>query len=107
MPSLLLCSHGPSMCGGPVQNPVQEYRHAATLEEEQVEFTNRHATAETVGSLETVGSFDGNLEDFTVLRYHAVRALCGVLMDRHTACRSPHRSVGLSVTATTETPLHC
>ncbi len=32
----------------------------------------------------------GNLEDFTVLRHHAVRALCGFLMDRHSSCRSPH-----------------
>ena len=35
-------------------------------------------------------SFGGNLEDFALLRHHAVRALCGVLMDRHTACRSRH-----------------
>ena len=34
--------------------------------------------------------FGGDLEDFTILRYHAVRALCGMLMDRHTACQSPH-----------------
>ena len=39
---------------------------------------------------ETPPSFGGSLEDFTVLRHHAVRALCGVLMDRHTACQSPH-----------------
>lgn len=32
----------------------------------------------------------GNLEDFRVLRHHAVRALCGFLMDRHSSCRSPH-----------------
>ena len=32
----------------------------------------------------------GDLEDFTVLRHHAVRALCGFLMDRHSSCRSPH-----------------
>ena len=25
-----------------------------------------------------------------MLRHHALRALCGALMDRHTACRSPH-----------------
>ena len=35
-------------------------------------------------------SFGGNLEDITVLRQHALRALCGFLMDRHSACRSPH-----------------
>ena len=34
--------------------------------------------------------FGGDLEDFTILRHHAVRALCGMLMDRHTACQSPH-----------------
>ena len=44
--------------------------------------------------LEAVAPFGEDLEDFTVLRYHAVRALCGVLMDRHTACRSPHPFCG-------------
>ncbi len=39
-------------------------------------------------------SFGGNLEDSTVLRHHAVRALCGALMDRHSACRSPHPFCG-------------
>ena len=43
-----------------------------------------------------VAPFGGDLEDFTVLRYHAIRALCGVLMDRHTACRSPHPFCGPS-----------
>ena len=38
--------------------------------------------------------FGGDLEDFTVLRHHAIRALCGALMDRHTACRSPHPFCG-------------
>ena len=46
--------------------------------------------------LEVVAPFGGDLEDFTVLRYHAIRALCGVLMDRHTACRSPHPFCGPS-----------
>ena len=41
-----------------------------------------------------IAPFGGNLEDFTVLRHHAVRGLCGVLMDRHTACRSPHPFCG-------------
>ena len=38
--------------------------------------------------------FDGDLEDFTVLRHHAIRALCGAIMDRHTACVSPHPFCG-------------
>ena len=38
----------------------------------------------------------GDLEDFAVLRHHAIRALCGTLMDRHTACRSPHPFCGVS-----------
>ena len=29
-----------------------------------------------------------------MLRHHAIRALCGALMDRHTACRSPHPFCG-------------
>ena len=50
---------------------------------------------EAVQELKDVASFGGDLEDFTVLRHHAVRALCGVLMDRHTACRSPHPFCGI------------
>ena len=37
----------------------------------------------------------GDLEDFAVLRHHAIRALCGTLMDRHTDCRSPHPFCGV------------
>ena len=45
--------------------------------------------------VKVAASFDGDLEeDFTVLRHHAIRALCGALMDRHTACRSPHPFCG-------------
>lgn len=40
-------------------------------------------------------SFGGDLLDFTVLRHHAIRALCGALMERHTACRSPHPFCGI------------
>ena len=36
----------------------------------------------------------GDLKDLAVLRHHAVRALCGALMDRHTACKSPHPFCG-------------
>lgn len=36
----------------------------------------------------------GDLEDFATLRHHAIRALCGALLDRHTACRSPHPFCG-------------
>ena len=36
----------------------------------------------------------GDLNDLTVLRRHAVRALCGALLDRHTACKSPHPFCG-------------
>ena len=39
-------------------------------------------------------SFDGDLGDFKVLRHHAARALCGAIMDRHTACKSPHPFCG-------------
>ena len=50
---------------------------------------------EAVRKLKDVASFGGDLEDLTVLRHHAVRALCGVLMDRHAACRSPHPFCGI------------
>ena len=36
----------------------------------------------------------GDLEDLSVFRHHALRALCGVLMDRHSACQSPHPFCG-------------
>ena len=40
--------------------------------------------------------FGGELEasDFALLRHHALRVLCGALMDRHTDCRSPHPFCG-------------
>ena len=41
---------------------------------------------EAAQELKDTASFGGDLEDFTVLRHHAVRALCGFLMDRHSAC---------------------
>ena len=40
-------------------------------------------------------SFDGDLQNSAALQHHAVRALCGVLMNRHTACRSPHPFCGI------------
>ena len=42
----------------------------------------------TAGSLiiTKLHAFDGDLEDFVVLRRHAVRALCGMFMDRHSGC---------------------
>ena len=43
---------------------------------------------------ERTASFGSDLEDFTVLRHHGIRALCGALMDRHAACRSPHPFCG-------------
>ena len=51
-------------------------------------------TSKTAEKPEEATSFGGDLEDFTVLRYHAIRALCGVLMDRHTDCKSPHPFCG-------------
>ena len=44
--------------------------------------------------MKDTASFGGDLEDFAVLRHHAIRALCGALMDRHTACKSPHPFCG-------------
>jgi len=45
---------------------------------------------DAVQELNGGASFGGDLDDLTILRHHALRALCGFLMDRHTACRSPH-----------------
>ena len=36
----------------------------------------------------------GNLEDFAVLRRHALHALCGALMDRHADCEKEHPFCG-------------
>ena len=38
--------------------------------------------------------FPPNIADLPVLKYHAVRALCGVFMDRHSNCKSPHPFCG-------------
>ena len=38
--------------------------------------------------------FPGDLEDTATLKYHAVRALCALLMDRHDACVSEHQFCG-------------
>ena len=51
---------------------------------------DREPEPEGLQEKKVAASFGGNLEDFALLRHHAVRALCGLLMDRHTACRSPH-----------------
>ena len=48
----------------------------------------------SVSTSADIASFNGDLEDFTVLRHHATRALCGALMDRHTACKSAHPFCG-------------
>ena len=39
--------------------------------------------------------FSHGIMELPALKYHAVRALCGMLMDRHTQCRSPHPFCGL------------
>ena len=39
-------------------------------------------------------SFSDDITDMDVLKRHAVRALCGMFMDRHSACRSPHPFCG-------------
>ena len=38
--------------------------------------------------------FTDDISDPTVLRRHAVRALCGAIMGRHSGCRSPHPFCG-------------
>lgn len=38
--------------------------------------------------------FPGDLEDTATLKYHAVRALCALLMDRHDGCVSEHQFCG-------------
>ena len=44
-------------------------------------------------TMQSMRSF-GNLEDFAVLRRHALHALCGALMDRHTDCEREHPFCG-------------
>ena len=38
--------------------------------------------------------FSGDLEDTATLKYHGLRALCGVLMDRHDGCGAAHPFCG-------------
>ena len=38
--------------------------------------------------------FSGDIEDTATLKYHGLRALCGMLMDRHDTCQSPHPFCG-------------
>ena len=47
-----------------------------------LEYTARRVQTRTPG----VGPSFGNLNDFAVLRRQALQALCGALMDRHSAC---------------------
>ena len=42
-----------------------------------------------------VVDFPPDIWELPILKYHGLRALCGALMDRHTACRSPHPFCGL------------
>lgn len=38
--------------------------------------------------------FPDDLDDIATMKYHGLRALCGALMDRHSACLSPHPFCG-------------
>jgi len=49
--------------------------------------TRASATAQSMRSF-------GDLEDFPTLRRHALGALCGALMDRHTDCEKEHPFCG-------------
>ena len=42
----------------------------------------------------TVVPFSSDIEELPVLKRHALRALCAMLLDRHTACRSHHPFCG-------------
>lgn len=44
-----------------------------------------------------VTTFSGDLEDTETLKYHGVRALCGMLMDRHDDCLLAHPFCGPNV----------
>ncbi len=55
-----------------------------------VEYTTPQMPRQMAGAPVTFG----NLNDFTVLRNHAARALCGALMDRHSECSRQHPLCG-------------
>ena len=42
----------------------------------------------------TISPFPGSLEDTETLKYHGIRALCGMLMDRHDDCPYAHPFCG-------------
>ena len=64
----------------------------------------RESSPTTASEPENASPFGGGLEDFSILRHHAIRALCGALMDRHTNCRSPHPICGLGHRENGDTP---
>ena len=61
----------------------------------------KRKTPKEQSSLETrlnrVGvPFSSDIADPLILKYHALRALCGALMDRHSSCQSPHPFAGIA-----------
>ena len=59
--------------------------------------TSRTQSATTVPNNPVITDFPGDLEDTQTLKYHGIRALCGMLMDRHDDCRSSHPFCGPNV----------
>ena len=57
----------------------------------QPERRTRFPQSETTG-VNSAASFGTDLEDPALLRRHAIRSLSGMLMDRHTSCRTPSQS---------------
>ena len=55
-----------------------------------LEYTARRVQTRTPG----IGPSFGNLDDFNTLRRHALCALCGAFMDRHSACARQHPFCG-------------
>ena len=52
----------------------------------------------------TLNPFDGDIFDPVAFRYHALRILCGALMDRRSDCKYPHPFCGPSHQEVGDTP---
>ena len=59
--------------------------------------TSRTQSATTAPNNPVITDFPGDLEDTQTLKYHGIRALCSMLMDRHDDCLSAHLFCGPNV----------
>ena len=64
-------------------------------------FRWRDDSRDRPGQGRVVVPFPDDIAEISVLKHHGLRVLCGFLMARHSACRSPHPFCGNAVNAET------